>query len=806
MKVAQRLKMMTAVASVGLLIVSAVGIYGVRAIRTDMLHLTSHVTPVQDAVTRMDAATERVVVDLLTLLQTDDPALIEVTETHSAKELANLKALAAEARRLGADLSFDTGSLETLRARASTLVKAHLQALTSFNEQFDGVQTALERSNNAIAVFRDSLQAVTVTAKDDAHRAREAITGLYGSQRDGMMLIVGLKNVQAILFELDTVDNKFRIGPLRERLAAALQGIERITADTGRVGRLADAVPDHARIRAEFFAEGIGLFDLKASLVGDDRDSLRQYRSQLRKTDRLLDKATDGLTTHVDNLEIEIIRENARIDQALAVTNDPRNLSGGSDALNKAAGALAASLNGLRSATDSNDAAAMANAAIAVIAGMKEHAQRLGTEMTTIHLPDVQATLTPIAAALNGVRARVDLVLRHRREYLQLEADRVRLQRQITEKASGQRQATQAMVSQIRAMQDRTIADANQRTNTSLMLILLIAGVAVAALVVFSFRTIRLISRRLNQALQVAERVASGRLTPVKMVSGDDEIAELLGSLSRMVDMLGKAVGRIRNTSERLRHGIAEISSGNNDLNARTNQQAGSLHETSVSIDHVAKTAAQGAQAAREASELSVGTSNTARAGSIVMKKAVATMQDVHAGAEQISQIISVIDGIAFQTNILALNAAVEAARAGEQGRGFAVVAAEVRSLANKSADAARKINHIISTNVEHVQSGSELVNQAGTNIERIVAEVTRTGELIQQLSDGSDEQSAAVAQVNEAIGFLGEMTQQNAALSKQTSAASLSLVAQAEELDEAVQVFWMEDQPHGSPPASGVT
>ena len=794
MKVAQRLMMLTAVASAGLLIVSAVGIHSVRSIRADALHLTTEVTPALNAVTRMDAATERVIVNLLNLLKADDPDTIRTLESQLASESGRLLALAQEARQIDPDLSFDTGALSSLGERVSSLAKGQADSNKRFDQQFDNTQASLARAIDEIGKFQDRLRELNEQAREQMSQARMATTELVEAQRNGMALVVGLKEVQAILFELEAVDNRFKVGPLRERFAAALQDIERVTGDPERMKRLTEAAPDVAQIRTAFLAENSGLFDFKASLAKDDREALRQYRSMALQANRSLKAGVRKLSTHVDGLEIEIVRENARVDEALKVTDDPNAWGAAGNELKASAGALVSTLNGLRSATDAVGAAAMTDSAKSVIAGIQDKTRQLGTSIDAAEQPVLHATLAPIAAAIDEVSGNVDRILQGAQEVLALKQDQVLLDREINRTADAQRQATQVIGARVQALLDQTVANANRQAATALQLIILIAGAAVLGLVVFSFHSIRLISRRLNNAVQVAERVASGNLTSVETVGGNDEIAELLKSLSRMVDTLGKAVGRIRRTADGLRNGVAEISTGNNELSDRTNQQASSLHQTSVAIDHVSNTAAHGAKSAREASQLSLGTNQVARDGSLVMNQAVAMMQQVREGAEKISEIISVIDGIAFQTNILALNAAVEAARAGEQGRGFAVVAAEVRGLAIKSADAARQINQIISTNVEHVQEGATLVARAGDAIERIVAEVTRTGTLIQQLADGSNEQSAAVGQVNQAIGFLGESTQQNAALSEQTSAASMHLVAQAEALEEAVQVFSIEE------------
>ncbi len=311
----------------------------------------------------------------------------------------------------------------------------------------------------------------------------------------------------------------------------------------------------------------------------------------------------------------------------------------------------------------------------------------------------------------------------------------------------------------------------------------------------FGWTLVRGITRSVAQAMEASNAVAQGDLSRDIRSEGKDEMAQLLRSLATMQDGLRNVVSRVRQGSESVSTASAEIAQGNQDLSARTESQASALEETAASMEELGSTVKQNADNARQANQLAQSASTVAVQGGEVVAQVVDTMKGINDSSRKIADIIAVIDGIAFQTNILALNAAVEAARAGEQGRGFAVVAGEVRSLASRSAEAAKEIKQLITDSVSRVEQGSALVDRAGVTMNEVVASIRRVTDIMGEISAASSEQSAGVSQVGEAVVQMDQATQQNAALVEEMAAAASSLRSQAEDLVRTVAVFKLDDR-----------
>jgi methyl-accepting chemotaxis protein len=346
-------------------------------------------------------------------------------------------------------------------------------------------------------------------------------------------------------------------------------------------------------------------------------------------------------------------------------------------------------------------------------------------------------------------------------------------------------------------VQTATDAGALRMKQTASLVIALIGGSVVLALVVMvplTLLNMRSICAPIEQAENLVMSISHGDLTTQSVVvQGDDEIAHMLKALSTMQGGLRQMVGQVRGASDSIGTASAEIATGNQDLSTRTEQTASNLQQAASSMEQLTGTVKQSADSARQANQLASSAAEVAARGGQVVSQVVATMDDINASSKKISDIIGVIDGIAFQTNILALNAAVEAARAGEQGRGFAVVASEVRSLAQRSAEAAKEIKSLIGASVEKVEGGSRLVADAGRTMTEIVSSVQRVSDIIGEITAASAEQSDGIGQINTSVSQLDQMTQQNSALVEESAAAAESLKEQAVRLSEVVATFRLE-------------
>ena len=350
-----------------------------------------------------------------------------------------------------------------------------------------------------------------------------------------------------------------------------------------------------------------------------------------------------------------------------------------------------------------------------------------------------------------------------------------------------------ALADSVRFQEEQLRRDLSGIRSDSATTMQVLIGLVIGTMVglgLFAWYISRLLRSRVAVSRKVAERVRDGDLTVAVHDAHRDEFSPLLAALRDMQTSLGRVVADVRGSAQSVANASVEISQGNTDLSQRTEQQASTLQTTAASMEQLGATVRQNAESARQANQLAQGASSVAQQGGAVVGEVVQTMRGINDSSRKIVDIISVIDSIAFQTNILALNAAVEAARAGEQGRGFAVVASEVRSLAGRSADAAKEIKSLISASVDRVERGSALVDQAGATMQEIVGAIQRVTDIMGEITSASHEQSAGVSQIGNAVMQMDQATQQNAALVEQSAAAAESLSTQAQHLVQAMEVF----------------
>ncbi len=354
-------------------------------------------------------------------------------------------------------------------------------------------------------------------------------------------------------------------------------------------------------------------------------------------------------------------------------------------------------------------------------------------------------------------------------------------------------QATRALIQHVDELSEASVVDAQRRSKTIVVILALLGMVSVAIAVWFSWRMQRNMVRALQDASAVAREVAQGNLTLQVDSERDDELGDLLRSLGKMSAQLSQTMHQVSQSAESLQITSAEISAGNQDLSQRTEQAASNLQAAASAMEQLTCTVSQTAEAAIRANRLASSSAEIAAQGGSVVSMVVDTMEGINTSSRRIADIIAVIDGIAFQTNILALNAAVEAARAGEQGRGFAVVATEVRSLAGRSAHAAREIKSLIGASVERVQTGSSQASHAGNTMADIVGSAKQVAQIIGEITTATAEQSIGIHHVNASVVQLDQMTQQNAAMVEQYAVASAGQREHADRLVELVSTFRLQ-------------
>ncbi|PIL38170.1 methyl-accepting chemotaxis protein [Massilia psychrophila] len=359
---------------------------------------------------------------------------------------------------------------------------------------------------------------------------------------------------------------------------------------------------------------------------------------------------------------------------------------------------------------------------------------------------------------------------------------------------SGKREVYLAALAKLSVGQRKVLDDTNEQISSKYdsgrNLLIALGALAILIGAGFALAITRSITGPIRAAVRVAETVSAGDLTSDIVAGSRDETGQLMTALKTMNDNLVDIVGQVRSGTDTISAASSEIADGNMDLSLRTEEQASSLEETASSMEELTSTVKFNAENARQANQLAISASQVASKGGAVVSEVVATMGSINESSRKIVDIISVIDGIAFQTNILALNAAVEAARAGEQGRGFAVVASEVRNLAQRSAAAAKEIKTLIGDSVDKVEAGSRLVDEAGKTMAEVVASIARVTSIMNDITTASDEQRDGIEQVNRAITQMDTVTQQNAALVEQAAAAAASMQAQSARLSEVVGVF----------------
>jgi methyl-accepting chemotaxis protein/archaellum component FlaC len=793
MKISHRLLALSGLSAAGLVCVAGVSYLAVTSIQTDLRGLTSQAAPLQRKTYELQERTERSMGRLLKLSLARNTA--EAAQAGEAVE-TDLKAIDQLRRELLALDPKGGGEAVDFRSSQAEIGKAVTQRLadtSAYQQQTEAARVALGKAEEAISATRASVKQIGVDAGKAADAAQDASRRLAGTMKNVLSAQGRLKEVAIVVAEVDMVSNRFRLNPLKEKLKSTLDGITRLAPEAGGDDPLKDTRALAATLMDSFAKEGSGLLALRANVLAAKPEAAEAYARQRKAILDPVEAVGNKLNTVLDNTEVQAAKQRQALEAALRTRNEPGGVVVTSEEVSLDIREMVGSLRLLMLAANAKET----EAAQADIQALHK---RLGQNMAAMRAgllkmgkPQLATQVDTATSRMAEVDGAVDKVAAAKRSLLGSEARMAASLEALKQTALKQATLGEAQVKNMATRQTEVTAAVDARVQQSLTAILGIAGLIIVVSAAISWRTVRTVTRRLDEAVRVAEAVSQGHLVQVARTQGNDETARLMNALGAMVGTLTGIVGNIQGAAAQIHTGSSEISRGNEDLSNRTEQQAMQLQQTAAAVGQLSTTVRQNADSARHASALAGEASGVAAQGGQIVGDVVATMTDIEGSSRQIGEIVGVIDGIAFQTNILALNAAVEAARAGEHGRGFAVVASEVRALAQKSAAAARQVKTIVDASVGKIATGADLVQHAGTTMQGIVDQVRSVTQIIGEIAQASAEQADSVSAVGTAVQQLDALTQQNAALAEESTAAAINLRQQAEGLNQAIAAFRLD-------------
>ena len=687
---------------------------------------------------------------------------------------------------------------------ASPSRKAFLASVSTAQRDLDAVTRAgqsvidaeelalLTRARTTLDTFMQvdrDIVAKYLTGKA-ADKAQDASRRLAGTIRLLLSAQSRLREVVVAVSEVDLASNRFRLGPIKDKFKSPIDSIQRLEVEPGGDDPIKDVRQLAGTLYELATKDGGGLLALRAAVLAKTPDAEAAYAKQRKAILDPIEQQIAKLNALLDTTEAQAAKQRQVLEAALKLRNEPGGVVGTSEEVSLHIREMVGTLRLLMLAGSEADAKAAVDTLVKVGENLTGDMKTMRAGLVKMGKPQLAQQVDAGLAEMATVMASVAKVAASKQQLLGSEARMAQSLASLKGMAAQQARLGEAQVQRMSQRQGEVVAAVDGRVQTSLIAILSIAGLAIAITSALSWHLVRTVTRRLNAAVEVAEQVSRGELVEVPVIAGQDETTRLMAAMAKMVQTLEGIVGNIRQAATQIHHGSGEISTGNQDLSQRTEQQASQLQQTASAVEQLTATVQRNAESARHASQLADRASDVASHGGERVQAVVGTMDQIEASSRQIAAIVSVIDGIAFQTNILALNAAVEAARAGEQGRGFAVVASEVRALAGKSAEAAHQVKDIVDHSVQAISGGSALVREAGGTMEDIVRQVRDVSALIGEIARASDEQAASVSEVGHAVQTLDNLTQQNAALAEQSSSAAVSLRRQAEGLTQAIAVF----------------
>jgi len=804
MKIAYRLVMLSAFSALGLACVAGVSFVAVTTIQSDLRGLTLQATPLQNKTYEQQERTERVLGNLMRLtVATSKEDIDQLTSTVTV-DMRAIEQLNAELRQLDTKASQDYGPFMQAQQEITRSVEKRLSDAAAYRQEAERTHQALQTAAKAVAVTRQGVNQIAVDAGQAADRAQEISRNVAAQIKQALTAQTRLKEIALVVHEADAVSSRFKLTPLKEKVKSSIDSVLRVEVRSPGEEVLKDTKVLLGAMSDAFSKEGTGLLALRANVLANKPDAEAAYQKQRRAILTPIEEQMTKLGTVIDALEVQAFKQRQQLEAALKLRNEPGGVVGTSEQVSLDIREMVGSLRLLMLAASEKERheahADLKKLASQLTANLDAMKIGLGKMGRTQLVPPVETA----SAALVNVGRSIETMAEAKARLLASEQSMQKALSALKSVATARAEAGAAQVRDISERQREVSSAVDARVRASLMLIVGISAAIIIASAVLSWHIVRSVRQRLQRAVSVAQAVSRGRLDTVPAERASDEAAQVLDALGSMVGTLRGTVTSIHGAAREISMGSTEISSGNADLSQRTERQANRLEATAAAIAELNVTLQGNTESAREAASLAERASAVADSGGQAVQEVVRTMNEIQDSSRAIADIVGVIDGIAFQTNILALNAAVEAARAGEQGRGFAVVAGEVRTLAGRSAEAARQVKQIVNASVERIEGSSAVAENAGERMRDIVAQVQSLRELINAIARASVQQSASVGEVSVVVRELDETTQRNAALAEQTTAAAGSLAIQAQRLAHAVAVFQFGDDDGPVPARAG--
>ena len=792
MKIRDKLVISVLVTIAGIGAVAAVGYVSLVKTRDNIEQLTSRSTPLQMKTLEFQQLTEQLLAEFMRIrLAANREELARYAQTAEAR-IAAMEALGNEIQKLNPEVQADIAPFRDARGNTLAAVEQRLKDLTQFETEAGNITAALKAIEGFVTAINGEVQALSAAASKGVVSAQNSM-GVHNADMKRLLTAqMTLKEMELTLNALDFVRDKDAITPLEQRFTEAVDTMSELKSG-GANSQVIDQVSSTLQGMLERFRhDNTGLSALRAQMFSN-KAVQSQYATLQRAIETDLQAANAKLAAAVRPIEISLIQDRVGGERAIGFQGKAAECLAASSLISIDARELASGVRLAMLAANPEELNRARDQLQRTLARLRTSAAQVKNVLKQVQQEKLATEVDKVTSGIQTAGDGIGRIFKAKSGVLASDRQVNDVMARIKTLAAEQSSRSEARVESSARSQQEVTGEVRDGVRGAILAMAVISVVVVFVSILMGLGVMRSILGQLGgepgYASEIAHRIAGGDLTS-KIETKANDRSSLLASMKLMQEQLTATVLQIKESAESIGSGSKQIASGNADLSQRTEEQASSLEETASSMEELTSTVKHNAENARQANQLAAGASEVAVKGGDVVVQVVSTMNAITESSKKIVDIIGVIDGIAFQTNILALNAAVEAARAGEQGRGFAVVATEVRNLAQRSAAAAKEIAALIGDSVEKVEAGSKLVDSAGETMEEIVAAVKRVTDIIAEITEASHEQSSGIEQVNQAVAQMDEVTQQNAALVEQAAAAAESLQDQAQSLEAAVAVF----------------